>query len=370
MFKGIKRKELEFQNPIRSLYPVLLLVLVETLSNLILGYVVAIAVGAMLLFHNRFRLSRSLYLLLCEQLMLLIISLMLVDLFYPISLQYYKEHYIHSVISDIIVMSIFSITLMSIPFIDRYLSKKNTKHIPYVRINLGEYKQTLYILLFIFILRTVLFCFYHYGWFSFNVHKYEIRLQMITFVAIVIVLIYEEVKVWTFRNMLETEQFLPILNTEGKVVGREARSVVVEKLSNNIHPLVRVYVIQNGKLYMQKKVDKFGNLVWDTVVSEYVYYGDDVFDAAKIFVKKKILLSDFEMKFVTKYLYEDSSTKQLVFVFCIETDCPIKTLEENVVSEQMWSNEQIVKIQNYSFEVFPEKVKKELKFLRIFSTFS
>ena len=89
-----------------------------------------------------------------------------------------------------------------------------------------------------------------------------------------------------------------------------------------------------------------------------------------IFVKKKILLSDFEMKFVTKYLYEDSSTKQLVFVFCIETDCPIKTLEENVVSEQMWSNEQIVKIQNYSFEVFPEKVKKELKFLRIFSTFS
>jgi hypothetical protein len=367
MFKGLKRKELEFQNPIRSLYPVLLLVLVETVSNLTIGYIVAFSVGALLLFYNSFRLSRSLYVLLLEQLLLLTISLALVVWLYPTSLHNYKEHFVYSILTDVVAMFVLLVSLLSIPFVDKRLSKKNPKNIPYIRTNLGEYRRTAYILLFIFGLRIILFVFYYFDCFTLNAYKYEIRLQTITFVAILFVVVYEELKVWTFRKMLDSEKFLPIVDDKGKVVGREARSVVIEKSSENIHPLVRVYLLQDGKLYMQKKVDKFGNLLWDTVVSEYVYYGDDVSYAAKKFVKQKVALGDFELKFITKYLYADSTTKQMVYVFCIETENFMTTLEKDVVSEQWWSNDEIVKIENYSFDVFPHKVLKELKFLRMFT---
>lgn len=370
MFQHLKRRELEFQNPIRSLYPILLLVMVETFSNLTMGYIVAFLAGALLLFFNSLRLSRSLYMLLCEQMLLLLLTFVLVQFFYPTSLQNYKEHYIYSIVSDLIAMTVLLLSLCSVPFFDRWLSKNNPKNIPYIKTNLGEYKQTLHLLLFIFVLRIALFCLYHKGWFTFNSYHYEVRLQLITFVAIVVVMVYEELKVWTYRKMLDTERFLPIVNTDGKVIGREAYSVAFESPNRHIHPLVRVYVLQDGCLYMQRKKDVHGNLVWDTVVSDYLCYGDDVTTSAEQLLKRQLLLSDVKLTLVGKYLYEDAKEKQLVFVFCTKTDERIVSNDKNVLSEQLWSNEQIVRIQeSYAFEVFPPYVKKELKMLRMLTDF-
>ncbi len=352
-------------SPVRSIYPALLLVLVETFSNLLVAYAVAFVAGIVLLVYNYIRQARSLYLLLCEQMVLLVLSFVILWAVYPVPLADYRACWYHSIMPDAVVWNILWVSLASIPLLDRLRSRINPQNIPNIRINLRAYRQVTYILLFVFLLRISLFLLYHYELITFNAFDYEWRLQEITFATILLVVFYDEIRFYGYRRMLAKERFIPIVDENGKVIGREARSLVLTRNNPYLHPLVRVYFLKSGKLYLQKKADKYGNLVWDTVVSDYVCYGDEIKNTAVALMKEQMVLPKVAPQFLTKYVFDDGSTKQLVFLFVVDADFPLKAKDTNVLSDQLWNNDQI--LQSSSSNIFSEKLMKELPYLRTFT---
>jgi hypothetical protein len=67
------------------------------------------------------------------------------------------------------------------------------------------------------------------------------------------VILYEQVRVSVMKGSLQKEMWLPVLSDEGKVVGCIARSVSRTVKKKYCHPIVRVAVIHDGKLYLTKR---------------------------------------------------------------------------------------------------------------------
>ncbi len=362
MYSHEKNSRVEFTSPVRSIYPTLLLVLVETFSNLLVAYAVAFVAGIVLLVYNYIRQARSLYLLLCEQMALLVLSFVILWAVYPVPLYDYRACWYHSIMPDAVAWNILWACLISVPLLDRLRSQGNPQNIPNIRINLRAFRQVTYTLQFVFLLRITLFLLYHYQLITFNAFDYEWRLQGITFAAIVLVVLYDEVRFYGYRRMLAKECFIPIVDESGKVIGREALSLVLTKNNPYLHPLVRVYFLQRGKLYLQKKTDKRGSLLWDTAVSDYVCYGDEITATAVALMNQSLTLPNVTPRYITKYIFKDGDNKQLVFLFFVDTDLPLRAKDTKVLSEQLWSNDQI--LQSSSSNIFSEKLMKELPYLR------
>ena len=118
------------------------------------------------------------------------------------------------------------------------------------------------------------------------------------------------------------EEWLPIVDEEGKVQGYAPRSVVHSGKTKWLHPVVHLQVITPDGLWLQKrpghKTVQPGK--WDTAVGGHVSKGEDIQTALRKEAMEEIGVNPDNAIFLGRYLWRSEIERELVFVFALWYD--------------------------------------------------
>lgn len=177
-------------------------------------------------------------------------------------------------------------------------------------------------------------------------HSWKNHNILYCFIPILIfclVIIYEVIKSRKIIKQLKKEEWLPIVNETGQVTGRIARSVSSKMKNRFMHPVVRIALIHNGEIYLQKRLstDSLDPGLYDHPFEKYMLFNHEINIAARNSISKALNMQELPFRFVIKYVFENDNTKRLTFLFVarIENDEQLKSI--SLLRGKFWTTKQI-----------------------------
>ena len=159
---------------------------------------------------------------------------------------------------------------------------------------------------------------------------------------------------------LQKEEWLPLVNEKGQLLGSAPRSVV-HNGSKLLHPVVHLHVFDKEKLLLQKR--PMNKLVqpgkWDTAVGGHVSAGENIEQALQKETFEEIGLQQFKAEGLKPYLWESEIEHELVFLFKTHHKGPFKKAETEVDELRFWSMDEIN--ENMGKDVFTPNFEHEFK---------
>jgi isopentenyldiphosphate isomerase/intracellular septation protein A len=168
-------------------------------------------------------------------------------------------------------------------------------------------------------------------------------------------------KSWHNRRKLLKEEWLPLLNTKGEIMGKAPRSVC-HSGKEYLHPVIHMHVINNrGEIYLQKrsmnKLIQPGN--WDTAVGGHIAYGEKVETSLTREAYEEIGIRDFTPQLAVQYIWESALEREWVFCFITHYDGIMITNPQEVDEGRFWTIPDIRK--NIGKNIFTPNFEEEFK---------
>jgi len=167
------------------------------------------------------------------------------------------------------------------------------------------------------------------------------------------------------NSKYKNEEWLPIVNNEGKVTGAQPRSLCHDGSKKYMHPVVHLHVFNSkGDLYLQKRpmYKKVQPGKWDTAVGGHIAANETIETALFRETKEEIGLEIKEVKHAFRYIWESEIEKELVHSFILQTrDIPVVNKEE-VADGKFWKLTEIEK--RLETGLFTPNFEKEFKMLK------
>lgn len=190
--------------------------------------------------------------------------------------------------------------------------------------------------------------------------------RLIPITILVLVVAYE---IWRSNYLikkLKKEEWLPIVNEQGDITGKIAKSVSLKQGDKFCHPVVRVALICGEKVFLQERSQSDflfpGKL--DYPFEKYTLYGHNMRDSVTNIIRKKLHQPNITMgiDYIFKYPYENSKTKRLIFFYTarISNEADIKRTE--MMGGKFWTIKQIEEA--FADECFSENFEFEFEYLK------
>ena len=161
------------------------------------------------------------------------------------------------------------------------------------------------------------------------------------------------------------EEWFPIVDEEGTVVGKAPRRVCHDGKSKLLHPVVHLHLFnREGKLFLQKRssTKDIQPGKWDTSVGGHIAPGETVEDALKRETLEETGLKDIIPQFFHRYIWESSREKELVFSFITVSDQNPVINNNEIAEGRFWTLDEIQK--NSGKDVFTPNFEHEFSLLR------
>jgi isopentenyldiphosphate isomerase/intracellular septation protein A len=160
------------------------------------------------------------------------------------------------------------------------------------------------------------------------------------------------------------EEWFPIVNNEGRVIGKAPRSVCHDGKSLLLHPVVHLHIFdKTGKLYLQKRsMNKdIQPGKWDTSVGGHISPGESVAEALIRETREELGLNGFTPQFLGSYVWESKRERELVNSFSTVTD-QLPEINPNEIDEgRFWSLQEIRN--NFGKGIFTPNFEHEFNIL-------
>jgi isopentenyldiphosphate isomerase/intracellular septation protein A len=163
-----------------------------------------------------------------------------------------------------------------------------------------------------------------------------------------------------------TEEILPIVDMEGKILGKAPRSLVHSN-KEYLHPVVHLHILNgSSQLYLQKrstqKIIQPGK--WDTAVGGHVAWGESIEQSLMRETQEEAGLTTFNPIPMARYVWESEVERELVYTFiCYAKIQPVFEHGE-IDGGKYWSFAEIRN--NLSKGVFTPNFEKEFLILETF----
>lgn len=260
------------------------------------------------------------------------------------------------------VLIFFILSLIFRSYIEAMLNRRKSKLPPMVN-NLNEMFRMLWMLgavIFIYIHAYLLTA-------SLQVSNLEYTLKFIHdayLVLFLFVVFYELIRVTLIRVKLFREEWWPILNEKGKMIGSIHNKTSLSDPTKYIHPIIRVMLIEDNRIFLQKRCQQ--DLVypgyWDTALSNHVKVNETVEQCISRTANERYGIKDLKPIFLSNYMHETDFEYHYAFLFVA---CKLPELEHNkdyIDHAKWWTVQQIE--DNLSTDIFTENFLSEFELVK------
>lgn len=182
---------------------------------------------------------------------------------------------------------------------------------------------------------------------------------------IIVVCLFETIRVIAIRGKLLKEEWLPIVNEYGQEIGSiNYQTSISNDQQKYLHPVVRVIVIEGNRIFLKKnscKDDIYPDR-WDNAICAHIRLKESVDECVKRVAAELYGISEISPVFLANYQIENSCEHQFVhlFISCHLSDDKLYADEHNG-QVKWWTIQQI----NAELEsgIFTENFIKEYELL-------
>ncbi len=128
--------------------------------------------------------------------------------------------------------------------------------------------------------------------------------------------LYQTLRVFLVRKKLSEEKWWPVVSEQGKVLGSIEHYESLFGKERLLHPVIRVLVLENSRLYLRKIKDKsfVSPGLWDTALSSHVQMNETVDEAVRrVFAAAGKINPDYF--FLSSYLIDSELERRYAYLF-------------------------------------------------------
>ncbi len=192
---------------------------------------------------------------------------------------------------------------------------------------------------------------------------YEHMLQYVYVCIILFLTIYEILRVQIIRAKLLREEWWPIVNNQGKIIGSIQHITSLNDERKYMHPVVRVLVVDKGMVLLQKR--PYDSLVfpglWDTAISDHVKMGETIEQCVDR-ASENQLLDRLKCMYLANYTIEVEQEKHYAFLFVSCQQSEITFNSDHSTHLKWWTQQQIE--ENLDTGIFTDNFKIEFELLQ------
>lgn len=192
------------------------------------------------------------------------------------------------------------------------------------------------------------------------------RWILITAQAVLLAVIFiESARLHLLTKRLHKEEWLPVVNESGVVTGKVAKSITKDLKNRFMHPVVRVALICNGKIYLKER-DQSRLLnpgLLDYPFEKYMQYDHEIDQSVHNSISRECGgAKHIPLRFLLKYTFENESTKRLIFLYVSDIEDEELFNSLRLSGGKLWTEEQIG--DNMGTGLFSECFELEFEYLK------
>jgi isopentenyldiphosphate isomerase len=267
-----------------------------------------------------------------------------------------------TIVTEIVVVVVFIISLILRPQIESFIQKQNKKMLPMVN-NMNELFRMIWILGVLILIYVHVFLYFNYinpttneSVFSFIHTSYLLILFFILF--------FELIRVTLVRIRLLREEWWPIVNEQGKMIGSIQYQASLAEEKKYMHPVVRLMLIDNNRIYLNKrKTDDMSSPgMWDTTICSHVRVTEKIENCIERVGEEQLRIKQLKPLFLSNYIHETEFESQYVFLFVACRHSELSADSSSIDSAKWWTLQQIE--DNIDSNIFTDSFKSELDILK------
>ena len=264
--------------------------------------------------------------------------------------------------TEYVVLVVFILSLIFRPQIESLISKLNRKMLPMVN-NLNELFRMIWILGGLIFIYVHLYLFLSY----FHVLKNENIFNFIRTAYLLILflmLFFEIIRVTLVRVRLLREEWWPIVNEQGKMIGSIHHQASSTEEKKYMHPVARLMIIDNKRIYLQKRKSDDVSFpgMWDTALCSHVKVNEKIEGCIERVANEQYNIQNLKSIFLSNYTSETEYESQYIFLFVACRYSELSFNSSYIESAKWWTLQQIE--DNLDSNIFTENFKSELDILK------
>lgn len=220
--------------------------------------------------------------------------------------------------------------------------------------------QTQYGLSFHLLLMLAYYAFNESG----NIVSNLLAFKILVISILVLIILIETIRLHLLGKKLFKEEWLPVVTEKGDVMGRIAKSVSKDLKNKLMHPVVRVALVYDGKIYLKKRSESrlLNPGLLDYPFEKYMQFDHAIDEAVHNAVKRECGTDEIPLRFLLKYTFENEATKRLIFLYVsvIEDERIFNKL--HLSNGKLWTASQIE--DNINSHIFSECFELEYDYLK------
>jgi len=176
---------------------------------------------------------------------------------------------------------------------------------------------------------------------------------------------YQAYKISELSAKLKKEEWIPIVTEKGEVTGKIAKSVSLNMKNRFLHPVVRVALISDSKVYLQERsaTDILNPGKLDYPFEKYMLFNHEINLAARNSIRHMVGDDmDISFRFILKYVFENEDTKRLNFLFVANVENEDDIKKTALMTGKFWTVKQIE--ESFADEIFSECFELEFEYLK------
>ena len=161
------------------------------------------------------------------------------------------------------------------------------------------------------------------------------------------------------------EEWFPVVDEEGRVIGKAPRSVCHDGKSKFLHPVVHLLLFnKKGQLFLQKRSQQKDIQPgrWDTSVGGHVAPGETIEKALARETVEETGLKNIQPQFLHRYIWESEVERELVFSFLLVSDERPETDRSEIDEGRFWSMDEVEK--NLGKKIFTPNFEHEYNLMK------
>lgn len=316
--------------------PIFIYIIIEEIYGIVPGLIAAIAIGIGEIIYFYIKDRKIDKFVLADTFLIVLLGGVSLGMDNPIFFKI-KPGMVQVILCTIIGLSAFSKINIVGAMTGKYMKRAN---LDTSNIEEKDVQRSLKSLFFILIIHTALI---FYSAFYMSEKSWAFISSALLYIIFGLFILSEFIRKRMISNRYKNEEWLPIVNEEGKVIGNKPRSLCHGSKDKPLHPVVHLHVLRNNKLYLQKRrMDKkIQPGKWDTAVGGHVSADESIELSLQRESKEELGLDLSSVKLIDQYIWESEVEREMVFTFMTTTNQVIKVNPDEIEEGRYWSKKEI-----------------------------